>query len=271
MRRSLSIFTVADKILIFIVIAFLAVALNQPVLAGDAIETRTFRNPKIKGYRLDWCRFWGLQCGKEAAHAFCRFKGYLRAKSWEIDCGPNVFPTYVIETGQICNRAGCCGFKYIECEPITSRKWGTEQIGKLNKQRKEIDKELEKLENEKKRLIKKHQDAAEQYLKLSIEEGKLLTEYYKRLEDAGKKIFKSDTIVDELKSQIRKLKVIWKKQAALTKKLQEPANRLKLKRIFSEVDKKKSKKWKINQEIEQIKKSLEQLKNTEGSNKKDGG
>ena len=36
--------------------------------------TRTFQNPSINGVRLDWCRFYGRQCGEPAAELFCRQK-----------------------------------------------------------------------------------------------------------------------------------------------------------------------------------------------------
>jgi len=88
-------------------------------------ETRRKQNvfyyPKIKGYRLDWCRLWGTDCGKGAADAFCRLKGYTGAESWEID--PDIglrSPTYVIGSGQICNQSFCDGFKYIVCSPKKS-------------------------------------------------------------------------------------------------------------------------------------------------------
>ena len=76
----------------------------------------TFWYPRIKGYRLDWCRVWARECGKGAADAFCRLKGYEYAKDWKID--PDIglrSPTYVIGTGQICNKNFCDGFKYIVC------------------------------------------------------------------------------------------------------------------------------------------------------------
>lgn len=78
---------------------------------------KIFNYPKIRGYRLDWCRRWATDCGKGAADAFCRLKGYSRAKSWKLD--PNIghrSPTYVIETGQICDQSFCGGFKFIVCE-----------------------------------------------------------------------------------------------------------------------------------------------------------
>lgn len=76
-----------------------------------------FEYPTINGRRLDWCRRWATDCGAGAANAFCRSEGYRRATSWEedYDIGQRT-PTYVIETGQICDQGFCDGFRYIECE-----------------------------------------------------------------------------------------------------------------------------------------------------------
>ena len=84
-------------------------------------KEQIFYYPKIKGYRLDWCRLWGKDCGKGAADAFCHLKGYTKAKAWKID--PDIglrSPTYVIGSGQICNQSFCDGFKYIICTSETN-------------------------------------------------------------------------------------------------------------------------------------------------------
>jgi hypothetical protein len=81
--------------------------------------SKTFTNPTIKGYRLDWCLHWGKQCGKPAANAWCAKKmgkagGY--AKKWEeaVDIGDS-FPTYVIGDGKVCKERFCDGFRSITC------------------------------------------------------------------------------------------------------------------------------------------------------------
>ena len=91
---------------------------SENMLTDDRdTSTKTFHYPTIQGHRLDWCRQWAKDCGKGAANSFCRSKGYSRAKSWEIDSDIGQHsPTYVIETGQICDQSFCDGFKYIECE-----------------------------------------------------------------------------------------------------------------------------------------------------------
>jgi|GEM_PF-3078332 hypothetical protein len=100
----------------------------------------TFNHPTIKGYRLDWCRLWATDCGKGAADAFCRLRGYARAESWEMD--PDIglrSPTYVIDSGQICNQWFCDGFKYITCTSSSAQReeistmgpmeWDTDRMG----------------------------------------------------------------------------------------------------------------------------------------------
>ena len=83
----------------------------------QSVGTRTFQLPRIGRYRLDWCRRWATDCGRGAADAFCQKQGFSKARSWDID--PDIgqrSPTYLIETGQICDQPACDGFKYIECE-----------------------------------------------------------------------------------------------------------------------------------------------------------
>ena len=98
-------------------LAFICLGIKMGMLTdGPDTPTKTFHYPTINGHRLDWCRQWATDCGEGAANSFCRSKGYSRAKSWEIDSDIGQHsPTYVIETGQICNESSCDGFKYIEC------------------------------------------------------------------------------------------------------------------------------------------------------------
>lgn len=73
------------KAVLFIGVLLLSgvVDTNNVALAQGS---KTFSNPTIKGYRLDWCQYWGNQCGKPAADAWCATKmrkagGY--AKAWK--------------------------------------------------------------------------------------------------------------------------------------------------------------------------------------------
>ncbi|MGH6907586.1 MAG: hypothetical protein ACREDX_06975 [Aestuariivirga sp.] len=83
-----------------------------PALADE----QAFAKPKIGGYRLDLCKYWGDKCGKPAAVAWCQSKGFDTATDFEAapDIG-GVTPTKVIGTGQVCANDGCDGFKYVTC------------------------------------------------------------------------------------------------------------------------------------------------------------
>lgn len=74
----------------------------------------TFLWPQFNGMRLDWCYSRGTQCGKPAADAFCKMKGRPNAVEFEFE--PDVGPTRIIGTGQVCNHKSCDGFKVIVCE-----------------------------------------------------------------------------------------------------------------------------------------------------------
>jgi hypothetical protein len=83
-----------------------------------------YREPKWFGYRLDWCRKWGADCGKPAADNFCKRNLYTGARDFEAD--PNIGasdPTMVSSNNQVCNENHCTGFKYIICYgPIPSER-----------------------------------------------------------------------------------------------------------------------------------------------------
>jgi len=83
--------------------------------SGGSVS-RTFHNPRINGVRLDWCRRWGKQCGRPAANAFCRRRGYSRsiAHRQAVNIG-RWTQTRIIATGQICARDFCDGFRRITC------------------------------------------------------------------------------------------------------------------------------------------------------------
>jgi hypothetical protein len=80
-------------------------------------NVKEFEKPTIDGYRLDYCREWGTNCGTPAADAFCTSKGYTRSVYWEIDQHIGVeTPTKIFATGDICNQSFCDGFKVIDCQ-----------------------------------------------------------------------------------------------------------------------------------------------------------
>ncbi len=84
--------------------------------SGPVLGRRRFLNPSIGGYRLDWCRRWGQECGKPAADAFCRSRGFKEAVAFQeaFDIGART-PTKIISSGKICSDSFCDGFEFIEC------------------------------------------------------------------------------------------------------------------------------------------------------------
>jgi hypothetical protein len=85
-------------------------------------DEHPYKEPRWFGYRLDWCRDLGANCGKAAADNFCKRNIYTGARDFEQD--PNIGasqPTMVSGTNQVCNQDYCNGFKYIICYgPIPS-------------------------------------------------------------------------------------------------------------------------------------------------------
>ena len=70
-------------------------------------------NPKVGGYALDLCRSWGANCGKPAADAFCKSKGYKNALSYKIK--KDSPPTKVIQGGGLCVESYCDRISQVTC------------------------------------------------------------------------------------------------------------------------------------------------------------
>ncbi len=86
----------------------------MPPVPGPRL--RTFTRPRIGGMRLDWCRRFGSQCGRPAANAFCRSRGYRYAVSYaKANNIGRWTPTRVIGSGAVCAADYCDGFRYITC------------------------------------------------------------------------------------------------------------------------------------------------------------
>lgn len=100
------------------------------LFGGQKAEAADFWDPMINGYRLDWCRVWGNQCGRPAADAFCRAQGFHHATAFTPanDIGAHS-PTRVISSGQICNGGHCDGFRRITCGGTTASKFINPSIG----------------------------------------------------------------------------------------------------------------------------------------------
>ncbi len=81
--------------------------------------SKTFNNPVISGYRLDWCLHWSAQCGKPAADTWCRRKmgkagGYALKWKEAVDIGTSS-PTMVMGDKKVCSQQFCDGFEWINC------------------------------------------------------------------------------------------------------------------------------------------------------------
>jgi hypothetical protein len=76
-----------------------------------------FKNPKVNNYALDFCRQWGEACGKPAADAFCRSKGYRESVDFAVRHDNP--PTRLIGTGQICNQLFCDRIVLVTCKDRT--------------------------------------------------------------------------------------------------------------------------------------------------------
>jgi hypothetical protein len=75
-------------------------------------------DPTYAGYRVDWCKTWGTDCGKPAAEAFCdvKYGSSWFASAWKqaANIGAST-PTRTLGDGSVCNQAYCDGFERITC------------------------------------------------------------------------------------------------------------------------------------------------------------
>jgi hypothetical protein len=95
----------------------LALAINlQWVPNGSDPVSRTFPAPMYDGVRLDACFTWAERCGEEAATAWCKDQGYIRAIEFPIEnVGERGASTKLIGTQQICRESFCASFAQITC------------------------------------------------------------------------------------------------------------------------------------------------------------
>lgn len=91
--------------------AFAYITCTQPIA-----RHRVFANPVWKGKRLDVCLQWGSNCGKPAADAFCKTKGFSESFHATEDPEPGYAATRLIGTDQVCDKPFCRGFQQIICK-----------------------------------------------------------------------------------------------------------------------------------------------------------
>ena len=83
---------------------------------GAGANVCSEQNPQWKGYRLDRCREWGVNCGAPVAEAYCRSKGFRTYQYFRTDAQSPGVPTRLIGTDQICRGNFCRGFQIIACQ-----------------------------------------------------------------------------------------------------------------------------------------------------------
>ena len=80
-------------------------------------EVRTFRAPVWHGYRLDYCKASGQECGERVATEWCVVQGYDYARDWGIDRDiGELQPTIRLDSRNICRDGRCDGFSAITCD-----------------------------------------------------------------------------------------------------------------------------------------------------------
>jgi len=94
------------------ILALLAVMLPGAVRA----ETTTFEDPMEGRFRLDYCRYEGIDCGIAAAFAFCQREGYRQIENYRGE--RDVQDTQRMGDGSTCRSSlghTCDGFEFITC------------------------------------------------------------------------------------------------------------------------------------------------------------
>lgn len=83
---------------------------------ASAATPNVFEKPMYNGRRLAWCEQFDGNCGRPAADAFCKTKGFQQATDFVQDAHiGDVSPTRSIGSGAVCDQVPCDGFKLIAC------------------------------------------------------------------------------------------------------------------------------------------------------------
>jgi hypothetical protein len=102
----------------------LALALNQSWIerkkdgpsSSAADGTKVFEAPMFENLRLDACVEWSKRCGEEAATAWCKTQGYVRAIQYPMEnVGERGVSTKLIGTKDVCKERFCSSFSEITC------------------------------------------------------------------------------------------------------------------------------------------------------------
>jgi hypothetical protein len=75
-----------------------------------------FRSPSFEGYRLDYCKSSGSECGERVATEWCVTQGYEYASDWGLERGiGGLQPTISVDNSRVCQGDQCDGFTAITC------------------------------------------------------------------------------------------------------------------------------------------------------------
>ncbi len=79
---------------------------------APAYQPVRVNRPNVNGVVLDWCVYWGRNCGAQAAYFICQRLGYRGALNWATHRPGR---TLVMGSNQLCQGTHCLGFSYVTC------------------------------------------------------------------------------------------------------------------------------------------------------------
>lgn len=93
--------------------------LPPPEIISHADGSTVYATPMIENDagklgHLDWCRDWGVDCGKPAADAFCKLKGHGPSRSFTE--AKDFGRTVILASRKTCDQPHCDAFAVVVCE-----------------------------------------------------------------------------------------------------------------------------------------------------------
>jgi hypothetical protein len=92
--------------------AILLILLAVPFVAPAQAQRQTYEHPRVTGYAVDNCLYFGQACGKPAADAFCDRKGYRESEHYRV---APARPTMVLGEDRVCDEDYCVGLLDVVC------------------------------------------------------------------------------------------------------------------------------------------------------------
>jgi len=91
---------------------FLSLAIFLLAASPSEAAFRNYFAPQQDGARLDACLTDKSICGKPAADAFCKTKGFAQALTFQREAGNS---TRRLDSGELCEGNNCTAFRQIKC------------------------------------------------------------------------------------------------------------------------------------------------------------